>query len=326
MVVFNFLVFLSLILFIPLNAVEKLVIIGKGPAGCSAAIFAGQGQLSPLVIEGQECDGQLVHVSRIENYPGFPETVSGEDLVEKMRVQAEQAGARFKDNHVIKVNCAVRPFEITLDNGEIVSTSSMIIATGTLPRWLNVPHEDALRGKGISTSALCDGKLFVDQSVVVAGGGDAALEQAILLTAFARQVTIIHRSKQWNASQYLIERIHSHPKIQVLLNTQIQAILGEEEEWVKGVVFQNNDTKKQDILLCDGVFVAIGRIPNTHLFKDQLDMDDQGFILTQPGTSMTSVEGIFAAGDITPGTTRKVVTAVASGCIAATEAMRFLNN
>ena len=307
-----------------LCAVEKLVVIGKGPAGCSAAIFSGQALLSPYVVEGQECDGQLIIVNHIENYPGFPDGINGEELVARMQLQAERFGAKFKSTYVVEANFLTHPFQLILDNGDVIETHSVIIATGSSPRWLGVPNEEALKGRGVSASATCDGHLFKDRSVVVAGGGDAALEQALLLTEYASQVTLLHRGKQLNASAYLLEKVKSHSKIHILLNAQIEEIFG--EEWVKGVMYKNTETKKQERLPCEGLFVAIGRKPNTDLFSDQIEMDASGYIITQSGTTQTSIPGIFAAGDITANAHRKVVTAAASGCVAASEAIRFLNS
>jgi thioredoxin reductase (NADPH) len=320
-----FFIFLSLILSISSYAVEKLVVIGKGPAGCSAAIFAGQAQLFPFVVEGQECDGQLTMIKHIENYPGFPEGIDGEELVERMRLQAERFGAYFKNNYIVKANFLVYPFQLILDNGVIIHSRSVIIATGSSPRWLGVPHEEALKGRGVSASATCDGYLFNGKSVVVAGGGNAALEQALVLSEYAKQVTILHRGSQMNASPYLLERVKSLPKMHVMLQVQIQEILGEEEGWVSGIVYKNLMTDKLETLPCEGLFVAIGRKPNTDLFVGQIEMDGSGFIIPKQGTTMTSIPGIFAAGDITFHAHRKVVTAAASGCVAASEAIRYLN-
>ena len=226
-----------------LCAVEKLVVIGKGPAGCSAAIFSGQALLSPCVVEGQECDGQLITVNHIENYPGFPDGINGEELIFKMQLQAQRFGAQFKSRYVVEANFLTHPFQVILDNGDVIETHSAIIATGSSPRWLGVPNEEALKGRGVSASATCDGHLFKDRSVVVAGGGDAALEQALLLTEYASQVTLLHRGNQLNASAYLLEKVKSHSKIQILLNAQIEEIMG--EEWVKGVIYKNAETKKK---------------------------------------------------------------------------------
>lgn len=310
--------FFILVFYSSLTAVENLVIIGKGPAGCSAAIFAGQAQLTPLVVEGQECDGQVMHINNIENYPGFPEGITGEELIERMRLQAEKCGAHFKDNYVVKANFKSLPYELTLNNGEIIYSKAIIIATGSAPRMLGL-NEETLQG--VSTSATCDAKSYVDKSVVVAGGGDAALEQALYLTEYAKQVTIIHRGKELNASHYLVERINTHPKINIRLNAHIQNVIGNEDGWIKSVVL-----KTEESLLCEGLFIAIGRQPSTGLFRNQLEMDSSGYLITNQGTSMTSLPGIFAAGDIVPHAHRKVITAAASGYVSASEAILFLKN
>lgn len=254
------------VLALQLSALEKLVVIGKGPAGLSAAIYAGQAHLNPLVIEGEECDGQLVMINRIENYPGFPEGIEGESLMERMRLQAENFGARFLDDYAVAVDLQSYPFLITVNDGEEVACESVIIATGSSPRWLGVAGEEALKGLGVSASAICDGPLFQGKEVVVVGGGDAALEQALLLTDYAAKVTILHRDDHFTASSYLVERVFSHPSIDAIFNSKVEEILGVEQGWVIGILLSDLKTGMKKKLMCAGILVAVGRKPNTDLF------------------------------------------------------------
>lgn len=308
------------------SEVEKLVILGTGPAGLTAGLFAGQSHLCPLVIEGENFDGQLASIYRIENYPGFPEGISGQELRERIRQQAEIFGARFQTGYATEVNLENRPFRIVLSDGQEIQTESLVIATGAAPRWLGLEGEKSLIGHGISASATFDGHLFVDKDVLVVGGGDSAMEQALILTEYAKKVILIYNKNKFYSSSYLQDRVFKNGKIEVLFNTEISVIKDVGKGYVTGVVLHNNKTEKDSDLACDGIFVSNGREPNTKIFKKWLKMTDKGNIVTESDNTKTSVSGVFAAGDITESPYRKVVTSAASGCMSAMDAIRFLNS
>lgn len=307
------------------NSVEKLVILGAGPAGLSSAIYAGQAQLSPLIIEGNECDGQLVTVFHIENYPGFPEGINGEELIERLKVQALKFGTRFHSGPVTHVDLSQRPFKLSFENGSILETESLIIALGTSKRWLGLDSEKELMDHGVSGSATCDAPLFLDKSVVVTGGGDAALEEALAVANYAAKVTIVYRGDKFNANSYLQERIFSHPKIQVIWNTAIEDILDVTQGKVTALVLHHLKTGTKSQFPCDGLFVAIGRQPNTSLFKNQLKMNGAGLLEIQPHGTQTSIPGVFAAGDVCDSTYKKAITAAGSGCMAGLDVIKYLS-
>lgn len=323
MFIFNFL----LVLFTThLYSMEKLVILGGGPAGLTAAIYAAQTNLSPLIIEGYECDGQLTNVYNIENYPGFPEGITGDELVDRIRQQGAKFGARFKSGDVASADLKHKPIRLTMDSGEEIYTESLIIALGTSKRWLDIPGEKELLGHGVSGSATCDAPLFKGQTVVVAGGSDAALEEALTLSAYASKVTIVHRSAKLSASPYLLEKIKENPKIEVVLNTAIEEVRGISKGHVRGVKLRNLSDNTTRIHKCQGVFVSVGRISNTSVIADQLTLTPAGLIAVDPVSNETSVKGVFAAGDVADSQYRKAVTAAASGCKAALDAQRFLQS
>lgn len=307
---------------------EKVVILGSGPAGLTSAIFTGQANLNPLIIEGNECDGQLVVVQLIENFPGYPEGIRGGELIEKMRIQATKFGARFHAGTVIDIDLSKRPFKLILSDGNIVYTETLIIALGTSKRWLGLASEEALKGKGVHGSATCEGEQYVGKKVVVVGGTDSALEEALTLAQYAEKVTIIWRNSSFNAVPYLKDRIFSHKKIQVIFNNEIVEILDLNKGHVTAVVMQNTQSQKKEIYPCDAIFVAIGRKPNTDLFKGQLAVADNGFLMVGSKVgeegSQTNVLGVFAAGDIADSIYRKVTTATGSGCMAGIDAIKFL--
>jgi len=284
--------------------IEKLVILGSGPAGLTSAIYAGQVNLKPLVIGGNECDGQLSSIYHMENYPGFPEGINGAELVERMRIQAEKFGAHFYPGAVVDIDLSNSPFRLTFEDGHAVYSESIIIALGTSKRWLGLDSEEILKEKGVHGSATCDGPLYQDKEVVVAGGGDAALEEAIALTEFAAKVTLIHRTNKFNASSYLQEKIFSNKKIQVIWDAAIDEILDVSQGYVTGVVLRNLKTQEKTTYPCAGIFVAIGRQPNTQVFREQLELTSTGLIVVNSGTQ-TSIPGVFAAGDVSDPTYRK---------------------
>jgi thioredoxin reductase (NADPH) len=299
---------------------RKVIIIGSGSAGLTAAIYAARAQLRPIVIAGSQRGGQLTLTTDVENFPGFPEGVQGPELMEIMRKQAERFEVDFIDDDATAVNFRKRPFEVTAA-GETLAAESVIIATGAGTNWLGVPNEQRLIGHGVSSCAPCDAFFFRNKEVAVIGGGDSAMEEALVLTKFATKVTIIHRRDQFRASKIMVERALRHGKIEVLWNTTVADVLGDGS--VQGLRLQDVKTGKQRDFRVDGVFVAIGHHPNTELFKGQVELDDQEYVVLKKHT-MTSVEGVFAAGDVHDHRYRQAVTAAAWGCMAAMDVERYL--
>lgn len=306
--------------------VEKVVILGSGPAGLTAAIFAGQSNLYPLIVDGEEAGGQPVNIHRIENYPGFPEGIDGKELTERFRQQAEIFGAHFHPSHVVSLDLTNRPFHIILADGQELFAESLVVATGTIPKPLGLAAEEALKDKGVSTNATRDAPRFKSKEVVVVGGGDVAMESALVLAEHASKVTVIYSKDQFYASSYLQERVFANRKIATRFNTEVVEILDLSQKRVTGVVVKDVKTKKQSSLACEGIFIANGRIPNTKLFSGKLEMTDAGYIVTHPDTTKTSVAGVFAAGDIMQNAYRKVVTSTASGAMSAIDATLFLKD
>jgi len=304
--------------------VEQLVILGGGPAGLTAAIFAGQGQCNPLVIEGELANGQYASVYKIENFPGFPEGISGLELNEKLRQQAKIFGSHFVSADAVSIDLMVRPFHVTLSNGSEIEAQSLIVATGASPRWLGLEFEQALIGKGISANALVDGPQFLGKEVVVIGGADAAVEQALIMSNYASKVTLVYRGRALNASQYLQDRLFANSKIEIILNSEATALLHKDRQQVTGIVFFDAINKSSFEVACDGIFVATGRKPNTSLFQRQLALTDTGYVVTPLNGTATSIEGVFVAGDIAQYAYRKMVTSAASGCMAALDVIRYL--
>ncbi len=305
----------------PLPA-ENVVILGSGCAGLTAAIYAARANLAPLVVLGVESGGQLSLTTDVENYPGFPEGVQGPELIQKMKDQAARFGARFVSGDVTAADLSRRPFRIEVE-GEPVLARTLIVASGASARMLGVPGEDRLLGHGLSTCATCDGYFFKDREIVVVGGGDTAMEEAIFLTRFATRVHVVHRRDELRASKIMQDRAFENPKIDFIWNTQVVEILGDRE--VSGVRLWNHVADEIREMPIDGVFVAIGHDPNTGIFRGQLPMDAQGYlVLEDPGRSMTEVEGVFAAGDVHDHVYRQAVTAAGAGCRAAMDAERFL--
>jgi thioredoxin reductase (NADPH) len=301
---------------------EKVLIIGSGPAGLTAAIYAARADLEPFMIEGMERGGQLMITTDVENYPGFPDGVMGPDLMEQMRKQAERFGTRIVSSDVTEVDFSKRPFTVSVGQ-DTYSTDSIIISTGASARWLGVEGEERLRGFGVSACATCDGFFFRDKELLIVGGGDTAMEEALFLTKFASKVTVVHRRDEFRASPIMVTRVLEHPKIDVLWDSVVEEIVG--DSLVTGAKIRNVRTNELTEFAADGVFVAIGHTPNTKVFDEELDLDDAGYILTEPGTSLTSVEGVFAAGDVTDKIYRQAVTAAGMGCQAALDAQRWLH-
>ncbi|MDH3499876.1 MAG: thioredoxin-disulfide reductase [Acidimicrobiia bacterium] len=302
---------------------EKLLIIGSGPAGLTAAIYAARADLSPLMIEGFERGGQLMLTTDVENYPGFPDGIMGPELMEDFRKQAERFGTRLISSNVSRVDFSERPFKVWVDDDEY-QAETVIISTGASARWLDIPGEAQLRGFGVSACATCDGFFFREKEIAVVGGGDSAMEEALFLTKFASKVTIIHRRDEFRASKIMVRRALDHPKIEVIWDTVVEEVLGDGS--VSALKLHNVKTDERSDFLVDGLFVAIGHTPNTSVFKGQIDLDDAGYILTEPGTTRTSVEGVFAGGDVVDKVYRQAVTAAGMGCQAAIDAERWLES
>ena len=302
---------------------RNVVIIGSGPAGLTAAVYAARANLSPLLIEGWQSGGQLTTATEVENYPGFAKGIMGPELMKEMRAQAERFGTEFLTGEVTAVALSQRPFMVTIDGDQTVHTKTLIIATGASAIQIGVKNEERLTGHGVSTCATCDGFFFKGKELIVVGGGDSAMEEATFLTKFASKVSIVHRRDKLRASKIMQDRAVKNEKITFVWNSVVEDILG--HDVVTGVRLKNLVTGKTTDLPCAGVFVAIGHRPNTTLFADQLAMDEKGYIRTEKGTS-TSVPAVFAAGDVQDSTYRQAVTAAGSGCMAAIDAERFLES
>ena len=299
---------------------EKVIIIGSGPAGLTAAIYAARADLAPLMIEGFERGGQLMITTDVENYPGFPDGIMGPELMEQFHKQAERFGTRMISSNATAVDFSARPFKVWVGD-DLYESDSIIISTGASARWLGIPGEEKLRGYGVSACATCDGFFFRDRQVMVVGGGDSAMEEALFLTKFATKVTIVHRRDEFRASKIMAKRALQHDKIDVLWNTTVEEILG--DTTVTGVKLQDTQTGETREVATDGVFMAIGHDPNTAIFEGQLDLDDDGYIVATHGTR-TSVEGVFAGGDVVDKVYRQAVTAAGMGCQAAIDVERWL--
>lgn len=304
----------------------RLIILGSGPAGYTAAVYAARAMLEPVMIAGFQPGGQLTITTDVENYPGFSDAIQGPWLMEEMRKQAERFGTRLVSDHVSKVDLNVRPFVLTCDSGEVWTADALIIATGAQARWLGLPGEETLKGFGVSACATCDGFFFRGKKVAVIGGGNTAVEEALFLTNFAETVTVIHRRDSFRAERILQDRLFQHPKIDVVWDTVVEDILGGGKPLkVDGTRLRNVKTGEVTERPFDGVFVAIGHAPATELFKDQLELTNGGYLKVQPGTTTTNVPGVFAAGDVADDVYRQAVTAAGMGCMAALDAERFLH-
>ena len=303
---------------------RKVIIIGSGPAGLTAALYAARANLEPLVFEGNQPGGQLTITTDVENYPGFPSGIMGPELMENFREQAKRFGAECYFKHVTKVDFNNRPFKVWVGKDEY-SSDAIIIATGASAKMLGLDKENELMGFGVSACATCDGFFYKDQKVLVVGGGDTAMEEATYLTKFASEVVIIHRRDTFRASKVMVDRVMKNSKVRVIWDVVMKDIEGTKESGVKSVILENQKTKKRFNEDCDGVFLAIGHKPNTDLFKDQLDTNENGYLLTNSGTK-TNIDGVYACGDVQDHVYRQAITAAGSGCMSAIDVERYLEN
>ncbi|MBA3469813.1 MAG: thioredoxin-disulfide reductase [Herpetosiphonaceae bacterium] len=303
--------------------VHKVVVIGSGPAGLTAALYAARANLAPVVIRGLQPGGLIATTSEVENYPGFPDAINGYDLAEKMEKQAGKFGTVYMDGIVEKVDLAQRPFKLYVDNGDVIEAETLVISTGASPRKLGVPGENELANRGVSYCAVCDGFFFKEKKLVVVGGGNSALDEGLFLTRFASEVTIVHRRDSLRADPVLETRANNNPKINFIWDTVVTKVLGTER--VEGVMLKNIKTGEEMEYEAQGVFPYIGHIPNTALFVGQLDLDENGYIKSD-GRTRTNIAGVFVAGDVEDHIYRQAITAAGTGCMAAMEASWFLDN
>ncbi len=303
----------------------KVIIVGSGPAGYTAAIYAARAMLEPVLISGLQAGGQLMITTDVENYPGFADVIQGPWLMEQMRAQAEHVGTRMISDHIAAVDLSVRPFRLTGDGGDIYTCDALIIATGAQAKWLGLPSEETFKGFGVSACATCDGFFFRNKAVVVVGGGNTAVEESLYLANLAASVTVVHRRDSFKAERILQERLFAHPKVRVVWNSVVDEICGTEmPRGVTHVRLRDVQTGATSDVAADGVFVAIGHAPASGVFEGQVALRPSGYIATEPGSTRTNVPGVFAAGDVTDETYRQAVTAAGLGCMAALDAERYL--
>ena len=305
----------------------KVLIIGSGPAGYTAAVYAARAMLKPIMVSGMEPGGQLTTTTDVENYPGFAEVIQGPWLMEQMRDQAKAVGTEMIEDHISSVNLKSKPFEAIGDGGQKYTADSIIISTGAQARWLNIESEQKFRGFGVSACATCDGFFFKEKEVAVVGGGNAAVEEAMFLTKFASKVNLIHRRNELRAEKLLQEKLKANKKIKIIWDSVVDEVMGTSEpKGVNGIKIKNVKTNKTTELKVDGLFIAIGHDPATSLFKDQLKMDKEGYLITKPDSTITNIPGVFAAGDVKDKIFRQAVTAAGMGCMAALEAEKHLSS
>jgi len=303
----------------------KVLILGSGPAGLTAAIYTARASLEPMLIAGMQPGGQMTITTEVENYPGFADPIQGPWLMEQMQKQAENVGTRMVNDLVTDIDFSTRPFRVSTDSGKTFTADALIVATGASARWLGLPSEEKFKGFGVSACATCDGFFFRGKKVAVVGGGNTAVEEAIYLTNHAEHVTLVHRRDALRAEKIMIDRMLANPKISVVWDSVIDEVLGTENPLgVTSARLKNVKTGETRELALDGVFIAIGHTPNTTLFKDKLDMDSEGYLITRPDSTATNIPGVFAAGDVQDKIFRQAVTAAGTGCMAAIETERFL--
>jgi len=311
----------------PMSATKHahVLILGSGPAGYTAAIYAARAMLKPVLVQGIQPGGQLTITTDVENYPGFADVIQGPWLMEQMQAQAEHVGTEVVMDHITKVDLQRRPFRLEGDGGDVYTCDALIICTGAQARWLGIPSEEAFKGYGVSACATCDGFFYKGKEVVVVGGGNTAVEEALFLTNFAKRVTVVHRRDSFRGERILQDRLFKNPKIDVVWDSAVEEITGEANpKSVTGVSLKNVKTGKITHRATDGIFIAIGHAPATELFKGQLEMKPSGYLITKPDSTATSIPGVFAAGDVKDDIFRQAVTAAGMGCMAALEAERWL--
>ena len=305
----------------------KVLILGSGPAGYTAAIYAARAMLKPILIHGSQPGGQLTTTTDVENYPGYSKVIQGPWLMEEMKGQAKAVGTEMIQDHINKVDLSEKPFKVFGDSGQVYTTDSIIISTGAQARWLNLKSEQNFRGFGVSACATCDGFFFKDKEVAVVGGGNAAVEEAMFLTKFASKVKLIHRRNELRAEKMLQEKLKSNKKIEIIWNSVVEEVVGTNEpKSVKGIKIKSTKNSSIKELKVDGLFIAIGHDPATSLFKNQLKMDKEGYLITKPDSTETNVPGVFAAGDVKDKIFRQAVTAAGMGCMSALEAEKYLSH
>ncbi len=306
---------------------SKVLILGSGPAGYTAAIYAARAMLKPILVFGSEPGGQLTTTTDVENFPGYSKVIQGPWLMEEMKGQAKAVGTEMIQDHIKKVNLSKKPFEAIGDSGQVYTADSFIISTGAQARWLNLKSEQEYRGFGVSACATCDGFFFKEKEVAVVGGGNAAVEEAMFLTKFASKVKLIHRRNELRAEKMLQAKLKANKKIEIIWDSVVEDVIGEKNpKSVKSIRIKNVKTNKTSELKVDGLFIAIGHDPATALFKDQINMDKEGYIVTKPDSTVTNVPGVFAAGDVKDKIFRQAVTAAGMGCMAALEVEKFLSS
>ena len=305
------------------KTIHKTIIIGSGPAGLTAAIYAGRANLKPIVFEGNQPGGQLTITTDVENFPGFPDGVMGPDMMDLFRNQAKKFGAECHFKHVTKVDLTSKPYRVFVGE-EMFLSDTVIISTGASARMLGLEEEEQLMGYGISTCATCDGYFFKEKNIVVVGGGDSAMEEASFLTKFAKKVTIIHRREFFKASKIMLDRVRNNPLIDIIVNKSIESINGNQQDGISNIVLKDTISGETSTFECEGVFYGIGHTPNTDLFKGMIDLNDNGYIITQSDSSLTNIPGVFACGDVQDDHYRQAITAAGSGCMAAIDAEKYL--
>lgn len=304
---------------------EQVIILGTGPAGYTAAIYAARANLNPVVLEGEEPGGQLMLTTEVENFPGFPEGILGPDLMESMKKQAEKFGAKFVRGHATAVDLSRRPYRVTSDNGSTYEANAVIVSTGATAKMLEIPGEAEMLGHGVSTCATCDGFFFKGKRIIVVGGGDSAMEEATFLTRYASEVTIVHRRDSLRASKVMQERARNNPKIKWVMDATPVQVLSENGR-VTALQVRHNQSGDIETLATEGLFVSIGHRPNTAFLQGQLETDPVGYLITQPPSTATNVDGVFACGDVADSRYRQAITAAGSGCKAAMDVERWLEN
>jgi thioredoxin reductase (NADPH) len=306
---------------------SKVLILGSGPAGYTAAIYAARAMLKPILVFGSEPGGQLYTTTDVQNYPGYSDVIQGPWLMDQMKEQSKAVGTKMIEDHIKEINLKEKPFKAIGDSGQVYTGDTIIISTGAQARWLNLKSEQEFRGFGVSGCATCDGFFFKDKEVAVIGGGNAAVEEAMFLTKFATKVKLIHRRDSLRAENLLQKKLKENPKIEIIWNSVLEEVIGDKNpKGVTGIKIKNIKTNKSYDIKLHGLFIAIGHDPATSLFKDQLDMDKEGYLITKPDSTITNIPGVYAAGDVKDKTFRQAVTAAGMGCMAALEAEKHLSN